>query len=217
MTINSRRKGVSSERDVELALQAAGLSTERALGGRSQVHGDILCECGCGTVIPAISKKRRPQRFAHGHNGSQGFRYTESDEGYVTPCWLWDGAIRPDGYGRKNFNGQRLLAHRAMLIARGVELPAHLQVDHLCRVHRCVNPDHLELVDNATNTQRGKVARLSWDAVDAIRAIADEDLSRRREQGKEKRSYGLLGRLAREYDVTVSAISNVVDGRTWVR
>jgi len=42
--IDSRAKGRNSERDVELALQAAGLSTERALSGRSQVHGDILCE-----------------------------------------------------------------------------------------------------------------------------------------------------------------------------
>lgn len=40
--IDSRAKGRSAERQVELAVQAAGLSTERALGGRNQVHGDIL-------------------------------------------------------------------------------------------------------------------------------------------------------------------------------
>lgn len=37
----SRRKGVSAERAVETILQAAGLQTERALGGRTQVSGDI--------------------------------------------------------------------------------------------------------------------------------------------------------------------------------
>lgn len=42
--LNSRRKGVTSERAVELLLKEAGLSTERALSGRTQVHGDILCE-----------------------------------------------------------------------------------------------------------------------------------------------------------------------------
>lgn len=42
--INSRTKGRTSERAVELILQEAGLSTERALSGRSQVHGDILSE-----------------------------------------------------------------------------------------------------------------------------------------------------------------------------
>ena len=28
----------------------------------------IPCACGCGTVIPPISKKLRPARYAHGHN-----------------------------------------------------------------------------------------------------------------------------------------------------
>lgn len=42
--IDSRTKGRTAERAVELVLQDAGLQTERALSGRSQVHGDILCE-----------------------------------------------------------------------------------------------------------------------------------------------------------------------------
>jgi hypothetical protein len=32
----------------------------------------IACECGCGTRIPPISKKLRPQRFVHGHNPTSG-------------------------------------------------------------------------------------------------------------------------------------------------
>lgn len=28
----------------------------------------VACGCGCGTMIPAINKKGRPARFAHGHN-----------------------------------------------------------------------------------------------------------------------------------------------------
>ena len=27
-----------------------------------------ICECGCGSLIPAINKKRRPARFVWGHN-----------------------------------------------------------------------------------------------------------------------------------------------------
>ena len=27
-----------------------------------------FCECGCGTKIPAINKKKLPARFLHGHN-----------------------------------------------------------------------------------------------------------------------------------------------------
>ncbi len=41
---HSRNKGRSAEREVELAFQARGFSTERALGGRTQVAGDIATE-----------------------------------------------------------------------------------------------------------------------------------------------------------------------------
>lgn len=44
MSIDSRSKGRRSERDIELLMQAAGFTTERALGGRTQVHGDLLSE-----------------------------------------------------------------------------------------------------------------------------------------------------------------------------
>lgn len=39
---DSRAKGRSAERECELLLQAAGLQTERAIGGRHQISGDIL-------------------------------------------------------------------------------------------------------------------------------------------------------------------------------
>lgn len=42
--INSRAKGRSSERDVELRFQAKGFETDRFLGGRTQVSGDMGCE-----------------------------------------------------------------------------------------------------------------------------------------------------------------------------
>lgn len=44
MTLHSRNKGRTAEREVELAFQAAGFSTDRNLGGRQQVAGDIATE-----------------------------------------------------------------------------------------------------------------------------------------------------------------------------
>jgi hypothetical protein len=35
------------------------------------------------------------------------------------------------------------------------EIPEGMQIDHLCRVRNCVNPDHLEPVTSAENTRRG--------------------------------------------------------------
>jgi hypothetical protein len=49
-------------------------------------------------------------------------------------------------------------AHRvAYEIFSGVEIPAHLQADHRCRVRSCVNPAHLELVTPQVNVARGQV------------------------------------------------------------
>lgn len=44
VSVHSRTKGRTAERQVELAFQAAGFSTDRALGGRTQVAGDIVVE-----------------------------------------------------------------------------------------------------------------------------------------------------------------------------
>ena len=41
MVTDSRRKGRNAEREVELLFQAAGFQTDRNIGGRRQVSGDI--------------------------------------------------------------------------------------------------------------------------------------------------------------------------------
>ena len=69
-------------------------------------------------------------------------------------CWLWTGTIS-DGYGQFYVNGRRVRAHRYSYEQRRGPIPAGLQLDHLCRVRHCVNPDHLEVVTNRVNVLRG--------------------------------------------------------------
>ena len=69
-------------------------------------------------------------------------------------CWLW-AAQTSDGYGRFSVNGRSTRAHRFAWEMRHGPIPDERQIDHLCRVRRCVNPDHMELVDNRTNVLRG--------------------------------------------------------------
>ncbi len=69
-------------------------------------------------------------------------------------CWLWIAASAR-GYGRVDVNGKLSQAHRVVYeILRG-PIPDGLQLDHLCRVRCCVNPDHLEPVTLAENVRRG--------------------------------------------------------------
>lgn len=70
-------------------------------------------------------------------------------------CWLWLGSITANGYGQTSVGGRRQAAHRYAYEQTVGPIPNGLQLDHLCRVHACVNPDHLEPVTNRENVLRG--------------------------------------------------------------
>jgi HNH endonuclease len=73
-------------------------------------------------------------------------------------CWLWVGHIAKTGYAA--FGGQKWagLAHRFSYVTFVSEIPKGLQLDHLCRIRHCVNPDHLEAVTPQVNTLRGNTS-----------------------------------------------------------
>lgn len=77
--------------------------------------------------------------------------------GYVVEengCWSWVGATSL-GYGRIWIDGRLLGAHRVLYERHRGPIADGLEIDHLCRNRKCVNPDHLEAVDTATNVLRG--------------------------------------------------------------
>lgn len=75
-------------------------------------------------------------------------------------CWLWTGALDKDGYGYARWNGNRRGVHRIVWELAYGSLPTHneagerLEIDHQCRVRRCVKLDHLELITKAENNAR---------------------------------------------------------------
>lgn len=69
-------------------------------------------------------------------------------------CWIWHGTLAAHSYGQLSVDGRNVIAHRfAYELLRG-PIPAGLQIDHLCRNPRCVNPDHLEPVTAKENILR---------------------------------------------------------------
>lgn len=71
-------------------------------------------------------------------------------------CWYWRGWFDPYGYGRFDVGRRSVAAHRfAYELQHGAIAPG-LQLDHLCRVHDCVNPAHLEPVTQQENIRRGQ-------------------------------------------------------------
>lgn len=73
-----------------------------------------------------------------------------------TGCWEWTGYRRSDGYGAIRVDGKRPQAHRVVYVLLAGEIPDGLHLDHLCRVHHCVNPAHLEPVTSRENVLRGQ-------------------------------------------------------------
>jgi hypothetical protein len=74
------------------------------------------------------------------------------------PCWLWTGAKSIGGYGVIN-RGRRgdgnAMVHRLVWELLVGPVPEGFDLDHLCRVRACCNPDHLEPVTRAENVARG--------------------------------------------------------------
>ncbi len=126
-------------------------------------HGH--CQCGCGAKTPLATKtsvqrglvKGQPKPFIHGHNRRKsGVEYVEEDRGYRTSCWIWQRGRQARGYGTTSRDGKMIYAHRALWERAHGPIAPGTELDHLCRVHECVNPDHLEPVTHKTNMERGK-------------------------------------------------------------
>lgn len=173
-----------------------------------------LCECGCGRRAPIATRtdsrkgarKGEPRRYLQGHSGNKGRTLDLTGAYSIDPetgCWMWQRSIHRTGYpsiGKSYGNG---LAHRFFYEQANGSVPDGLHLDHLCRTRACVNPEHLEAVTNAENCRRGANAKLDHQAAELIR--------RRLACGETGRS------IARDFDVTESAISGIKRGRNWSR
>lgn len=72
-------------------------------------------------------------------------------------CWLWTATRTRAGYGYiKGDDGKNVLAHRLSYEWASGPIAVGLEVDHLCRVTSCVNPEHLEAVTPLENARRRK-------------------------------------------------------------
>ena len=113
-----------------------------------------VCGCGCGESTTVVSGT--PRRFVRGHN-YRGVprkatpRWLLEDRGYETPCWIWQRALDHEGYPRDG----TAHAHRKTYAQHRGQIPAGLQLHHLCEVPACVNPDHLLPVTPAEHARLG--------------------------------------------------------------
>lgn len=166
------------------------------------------CHCGCGNKTPLSTRTQarrglvsgQPRQFLRGHCNRRpeprpGYRI--EDRGYKTPCWIWQGCIDVNGYGKTV--GQP--AHHLYYKRAHGPFPEGLEPDHLCRVRSCVNPNHVEAVTHAVNCQRSSRSKLSMEAAREIRTFYAQGLSQQS--------------IANTMQVSKSAIKHVLHGRSW--
>lgn len=123
-----------------------------------------LYEFVTGSTLPRSTRVRwtcgnaacvRPAHVSPVARGEAFWDHVIIDE--ATGCWLWTGFIDRGGYGRgciRTATETSTLAHRQAYSALRGDIPAGLELDHLCHVTRCVHPWHLEPVPSHVNLSR---------------------------------------------------------------
>lgn len=78
--------------------------------------------------------------------------WSKVDRRSPNECWPWNGAANVKGYGNFRSRSAHVVAYE---MEKG-SIPDQLEIDHICRNRRCVNPSHLEAVTHQENVRRAQ-------------------------------------------------------------
>lgn len=136
-------------------------------------------------------------------------------------CWIWRWSFTKRGYGRANYKGKAIYAHRLSYLIFNGEIPDKMFVCHKCDTPLCVNPAHLFAGTPKENSEdRDKKGRsrtvvgkrykgeshsrsvLKDHEVIEIRNLYERNNISQRE-------------IAKKFNVVMQTISAIVNRKTW--
>jgi hypothetical protein len=140
-------------------------------GRDAQRRRTYLCVCDCGrqTVVRGTTLRAGATRSC-GCLNREILRAISlaavppapavEDRGHDSPCSIWRGKFRPNGYGR--VPGCQEYAHRVAYRDAYGPIPPGWHVHHECGVRACVNPGHLRALSMAEHMRLHRAAERAF-------------------------------------------------------
>ena len=109
-----------------------------------------------------ISRKGGQTRWAGKTRKEQFWENVKKDSGVLkmvrgqlSECWIWTAGKSSKGYAYFSVNGKAKQAYKIAYEWEYGPVPDGMELDHLCRTHECIRPDHQEAVTRQENQLRG--------------------------------------------------------------